>query len=88
MTRAGPYAALTRRDFDDVVGFVEDGGYALAAYDRFRRLFSDAEVEVRTALRTGSDQEVRELLRRALSHKPTGRPDHAGPGRPMSQIGG
>ncbi|MBR0657910.1 ligase-associated DNA damage response DEXH box helicase [Neoroseomonas oryzicola] len=43
VTRAGPYAALTRRDFDDVVGFVEDGGYALAAYDRFRRLFRDAE---------------------------------------------
>jgi ATP-dependent Lhr-like helicase len=41
--RAGAYAALTRRDFDDVVGFVEDGGYALAAYDRFRRLFRDSE---------------------------------------------
>jgi ATP-dependent Lhr-like helicase len=43
VTRAGPYAGLTRRDFDDVVGFVEDGGYALQAYDRFRRLFRDAE---------------------------------------------
>jgi hypothetical protein len=43
VTRAGPYSALPRRDFDDVVGFVEDGGYALAAYDRFRRLFRDAE---------------------------------------------
>ncbi len=51
-------------------------------------LFSDAEVEVRSALRTGSDQEVRGLLRQALSHKPTGRPDQACPGRPMSQIGG
>ena len=26
---AAPYAALTRRDFDDVLGFVENGGYAL-----------------------------------------------------------
>ena len=43
VTRAGPYAALTRRDFDDVVRFVEDGGYALQAYDRFRRLFRDSE---------------------------------------------
>jgi ATP-dependent Lhr-like helicase len=43
VTRAGPYAALTRRDFDDVVRFVEDGGYALQAYDRFRKLFRDAE---------------------------------------------
>jgi ATP-dependent Lhr-like helicase len=43
VTRAGAYAALTRRDFDDVVRFVEDGGYALQAYDRFRKLFRDAE---------------------------------------------
>ena len=41
--RAAPYAALPRRDFDDVVRFVEDGGYALRAYDRFARLFRDAE---------------------------------------------
>ncbi|MBR0682360.1 ligase-associated DNA damage response DEXH box helicase [Roseomonas eburnea] len=43
VTHAGPYAALSRRDFEDVVRFVEDGGYALQAYDRFRRLFRDAE---------------------------------------------
>ncbi len=43
VTRAAPYAALPRRDFDDVVRFVEDGGYALRAYDRFARLFRDAE---------------------------------------------
>lgn len=36
---AEPYAALPRRDFDDVLGFVATGGYALAGYDRFRRLF-------------------------------------------------
>jgi len=33
-----PYAALTRQDFDDVLRFVENGGYALKSYDRFRRL--------------------------------------------------
>ena len=43
VTCAEPYARLTRRDFDDVVRFVEDGGYALSAYDRWRRLFRDAE---------------------------------------------
>ena len=37
--RAAPYAALERRDFDDVLSFVATGGYALAGYDRFRRLF-------------------------------------------------
>lgn len=35
---AAPYADLTRPDFDAVLAFVGDGGYALAAYDRFRRL--------------------------------------------------
>src|SRR3954452_6224930 len=40
---AAPYAGLTRRDFDDVLGFVENGGYALAAYDRYRKLFRDAD---------------------------------------------
>ena len=34
---------LPRRDFDDVLRFVEDGGYALAAYERYRKLFRDAE---------------------------------------------
>ncbi|MBW8269775.1 ligase-associated DNA damage response DEXH box helicase [Caldovatus aquaticus] len=43
VTRAAPYAGLSRRDFDDVLRFVEDGGYALRAYERFRRLFRDAE---------------------------------------------
>jgi ATP-dependent Lhr-like helicase len=33
-----PYAGLTRADFDDVLRFVENGGYALRSYDRFRRL--------------------------------------------------
>jgi ATP-dependent Lhr-like helicase len=36
--RASPYAALGRGDFDDVLRFVENGGYALAGYDRYRRL--------------------------------------------------
>jgi len=40
---AAPYAALNRTDFDDVLHFVEDGGYALAAYDRYRKLFRDAD---------------------------------------------
>ena len=39
---AGPYAALDRKDFDDTLRFVENGGYALGGYDRFRRLFRDS----------------------------------------------
>ncbi len=42
VVRAQPYAGLTRKDFDDVLSFVEDGGYALRAYDQWRRLFRDS----------------------------------------------
>ena len=35
---AGPYAALTRHDFDACLDFVATGGYALRAYDRWQRL--------------------------------------------------
>jgi len=41
--RASPYAGLSRPDFDDVLAFVETGGYALAAYEAYRKLFRDAE---------------------------------------------
>lgn len=33
-----PYRDLAREDFDRVVDFVSTGGYALRAYDRFRRI--------------------------------------------------
>ena len=36
--QAAPYRDLTRAEFDDTLGFVLDGGYALRVYDRFRRL--------------------------------------------------
>ena len=35
---AAPYEALTRANFDQVMEFVATGGYALQAYDRFRRI--------------------------------------------------
>ncbi len=48
---AAPYADLPRRDFDDVLAYVEHGGYALAAYDQWRKLFRDSEgrLHVRSA---------------------------------------
>ena len=51
VTQAAPYAALTRDTFEDVLRFVEDGGYALQAYERYRKLFRDADgrVEIRSA---------------------------------------
>ncbi|MDQ0349464.1 ligase-associated DNA damage response DEXH box helicase [Ancylobacter vacuolatus] len=38
VTSAEPYADLARADFDDVVGFNANGGYALRAYERFARI--------------------------------------------------
>ncbi len=35
---AAPYASLSRTDFDATLAFVADGGYALKAYERWRRL--------------------------------------------------
>jgi ATP-dependent Lhr-like helicase len=35
---AGPYAALSRADFDDCLDFCATGGYALRAYDKWQRL--------------------------------------------------
>jgi ATP-dependent helicase Lhr and Lhr-like helicase len=39
--RAYPYADLNRQDFDAALAFVADGGFALRAYDRFRRIVQD-----------------------------------------------
>ncbi|MFC3578957.1 ligase-associated DNA damage response DEXH box helicase [Sphingomonas hylomeconis] len=38
-----PYSALTVETFDRVLGFIRDGGYALKAYDKFKRLTQDEE---------------------------------------------
>ncbi|MYG51002.1 MAG: ligase-associated DNA damage response DEXH box helicase [Rhodospirillaceae bacterium] len=41
--RCAPYAGLSRRAFDDVLDFVATGGYALGAYERFKRLTVDEQ---------------------------------------------
>jgi ATP-dependent helicase Lhr and Lhr-like helicase len=46
---AAPYAALTRDDFDRVLGFVRDGGYALRAYERFAKVRPDTAGKLRIA---------------------------------------
>ena len=38
---AGPYGRLSRTDFDDCLRFCATGGYALRAYDRWRRLMQN-----------------------------------------------
>ncbi len=49
ITGAAPYAGLSRQDFDDVLAFVEHGGYALRSYERWRRLFRDSLGRYRVA---------------------------------------
>ncbi|AEG49928.1 DEAD/H associated domain protein [Sphingobium chlorophenolicum L-1] len=40
---ATPYSALTEEAFANVLHFIEGGGYALRAYDRFKRLTHDPD---------------------------------------------
>jgi len=49
VTRAAPYADLSRRDFDDVLDFVSTGGYALRSYERWRRVVQDEDGRWRVA---------------------------------------
>ena len=52
---APPYADLDRVLFDRVVDYVATGGFALNAYERFRRLFPDGQGRLRIA----NDETVR-----------------------------
>lgn len=51
-------------------------------------LFSDNEFDVRSALRNGTDEDVRAVLQTALRDKPDEHHDKVGTERNMSQIGG
>ncbi|MGB4441302.1 MAG: GTP 3',8-cyclase MoaA [Coriobacteriia bacterium] len=51
-------------------------------------LFSDDEIDVRSVLRTGTDEDVRAVIREALDAKPEGHHMQMGTVRRMSQIGG
>ncbi|MES2270118.1 MAG: ligase-associated DNA damage response DEXH box helicase [Pseudomonadota bacterium] len=44
-----PYSALTAEEFGRVLAFIEGGGYALKAYDRFKRLVKDPDGQWRVA---------------------------------------
>ncbi|MEM7739917.1 MAG: ligase-associated DNA damage response DEXH box helicase [Pseudomonadota bacterium] len=48
---AAPYADLTRNQFDEALDFVATGGYAMRAYDRFRRIvpMPDGRMRIRDA---------------------------------------
>ena len=54
ITKAAAYAELPRHDFDDTLGFVENGGYALGGYERYHRLkrSSDGHYQIASARAT------------------------------------
>ncbi|TZG26452.1 ligase-associated DNA damage response DEXH box helicase [Sphingomonas montanisoli] len=43
VNRAAPYATLAADQFDRVLNYIANGGYALRAYDRFKRLTRDPD---------------------------------------------
>jgi cyclic pyranopterin phosphate synthase len=51
-------------------------------------LFSDEEIDVRTVLRGGTDEDIHEVIRTALANKPESHSMRVGTTRRMSQIGG
>ena len=57
---AGPYAALTRAEFDACLEFTATGGYALRAYDKWQRLM------LRTGLWTLRDPRTAAVIRQNL----------------------
>ncbi|SDW12939.1 ATP-dependent helicase Lhr and Lhr-like helicase [Ruegeria halocynthiae] len=84
MTAAGPYAQVTRADFDACLEFCATGGYALRAYDRWQRLqqqldgtwrLRDPRAVQRIRMNLGTIQDTDTLkvrLRRNRGGKPLG----------------
>ncbi|MFC4667446.1 ligase-associated DNA damage response DEXH box helicase [Seohaeicola nanhaiensis] len=81
---AGPYSALTRSQFDACLDFCATGGYALAAYDRWKRLLRrpdglwqlrDPRTAANIRMNIGTIQDTDTLqvrLRRSRGNKPLG----------------
>ncbi|MEO1251713.1 MAG: ligase-associated DNA damage response DEXH box helicase [Pseudomonadota bacterium] len=85
---ASPYADLPRKDFDDALDFAATGGYALRAYERYRRIVKDKDglYRIRNAragqayrMNVGAIVEAPALAIRLASSK--------GPKRPGRKLG-
>ncbi|WP_420586430.1 ligase-associated DNA damage response DEXH box helicase [Ruegeria sp.] len=89
MTAAGPYADLTRTEFDACLDFCATGGYALRAYDRWQRLqqrpdgqwqLRDPRAAQRIRMNLGTIQDTDTLkvrLKRNRGGKPLGEVEEA-----------
>ena len=98
VTRAAPYAALSRSDFDAAVDFVATGGYALKAYERFAKIRPGHDGRYRIAhpriaqqyrLNVGTIVEA-DMLKVRLVRSRAGGAGHSGPiargGRILGQV--
>ncbi len=89
LAAAGPYAKLTRPDFDACLEFCATGGYALRAYDRWQRLqqrpdgkwqLRDPRAAQRIRMNLGTIQDTDTLkvrLKRSRGGKPLGEVEEA-----------
>ncbi|MCA0873164.1 ligase-associated DNA damage response DEXH box helicase [Seohaeicola saemankumensis] len=89
MTGAGPFADLTRAEFDACLEFCATGGYALRAYDKWQRLLQrpdgmwqlrDPRAAQRIRMNIGTIQDADLLkvrMRRARGGKPLGEIEEA-----------
>ncbi len=89
MTTAGPYARLSRDEFDACLEFCATGGYALRAYDRWQRLQQRADGQMqlrdpraaqRIRMNLGTIQDTDTLkvrLKRNRGGKPLGEVEEA-----------
>ncbi|WP_299898584.1 ligase-associated DNA damage response DEXH box helicase [uncultured Ruegeria sp.] len=89
MTSAGPFAQLTRPEFDACLDFCATGGYALRAYDRWQRLqqradgqwqLRDPRATSRIRMNLGTIQDTDTLkvrLKRSRGGKPLGEVEEA-----------
>ena len=89
VTTAGAYAALTRAAFDACLDFVATGGYALRAYDRWKRLrqredglweLRDPRAAARIRMNIGTIQDTDTLkvrLKNRMGGKPLGEVEEA-----------
>ncbi|MEM9421439.1 MAG: ligase-associated DNA damage response DEXH box helicase [Pseudomonadota bacterium] len=97
VTSSAPYADLSMEVFNEVIDFVATGGYAMRAYDRYKRVVSmpDGRMRVRNPqvaqlyrMNAGTIIEVPTYTVRfgSLKSGKTGRPGPPRPGRKLGMV--
>ena len=87
---AAPYAGLKHETFEEILNFIATGGYALKAYDRFRRLVPEPGGMwriARPADRPAAPHECRRHRRAAVAHRSLPQRPEARHGRGRLRLG-